>query len=142
MLLGCDATEESPLQYLNLDSIIIDPSLDSFTMDGFTLKELKYLKKFISEHLKINEAIYEKYNNIEKELESNCDNNKKDNTLNNLKKEQELISEKIKNYEKNEKFEKNNESYFEESISRIKKEHLNIEFNKIDNLISEFEYNY
>ena len=53
MLLGCDATEESPLQYLNLDSIIIDPSLDSFTMDGFTLKELKYLKKFISEHLKI-----------------------------------------------------------------------------------------
>ena len=59
-----------------------------------------------------------------------------------MKKEQELISEKIKNYEKNEKFEKNNESYFEESISRIKKEHLNIEFNKIDNLISEFEYNY
>ena len=142
MLLGCDATVESPLQYLNLDIIIIDPSLDSFTMDGFTLNELKYLKKFISEHFKINEAIREKYNNIEKELENNCDNNKKDNTLNNLKKEQELISEKIKNYEKNEKFEKNNESYFEKIISKIIKKHLNIEFNKIDYLIREFEDNY
>ena len=71
MLLGNDATEESPLQYLNLDIIIIHPSLDSF---------------IIAEQLKINKAIYEKYKNIEKLLENNCDNNKRDNILFNLKK--------------------------------------------------------
>ena len=136
MLLGCDANIESPLQYLNLDSIIIDPSLDSFTMNGFTINELKYLKEFISEQLKIKEAIYEKYKNIEKELESNCDNNKIDNILFNLRKDSKLISNKIKS------FEKNNESYFEKTISKIKKEHLNIEFNKINDLIKEIKYNY
>ena len=136
MLLGCDANIESPLQYLNLDSIIIDPSLDSFTMNGFTINELKYLKEFISEQLKIKEAIYEKYKNIEKELESNCDNNKIDNILFNLRKDSKLISNKIKS------FEKNNESYFEKTISKIKKEHLNIEFNIINDLIKEIKYNY
>ena len=65
------------MQYLNLDIIKIDPSLDSFKINGFTINELKYLKRFISEHLKINEAINEKYNNIEKELENDCDNKKK-----------------------------------------------------------------
>ena len=76
-LLGYDARYESPLKYLNLDIIKIDPSLDSFKINGFTINELKYLKRFISEHLKINEAINEKYNNIEKELENDCDNKKK-----------------------------------------------------------------
>ena len=115
MLLGNDATEESPLQYLNLDIIIIHPSLDSF---------------IIAEQLKINKAIYEKYKNIEKLLENNCDNNKRDNILFNLNNDRRLISKKIENFEKNE----NDESYFEKNISRIKNESLNLEFNKICDL--------
>jgi len=131
-LLGYDARYESPLKYLNLDIIKIDPSLDSFKINGFTINELKYLKRFISEHLKINEAIYKKYNNIEKELENECDNKKKDNILINLEKELNLISQKIENFEKNEK---KNESHFEKAISTIKKEHLDIEFHRIKDLL-------
>ena len=46
--------QESPLKYINLDNIIIDPFLDSFTIDHHTINELKEIKNFISEqHKKI-----------------------------------------------------------------------------------------
>ena len=133
ILHGSEATEESPLQYLNLDSIIIDPSLDSLTMNHFTINELKYLKKFISEQLKINEEVYKKYKNIYKELENNYNNNKRENILIKLKKDHKLISKKI------ESFEKNNESYLEKTISEIKKQSLKEESWQIKRLIRDLD---
>ena len=39
---------ESPLQFINLDNIKIDSNLDSFTIDHFTIEELREFKNLIT----------------------------------------------------------------------------------------------
>jgi len=72
-----NAKQESPLQYIDLDSVIIDSSLAFFTIDNHSISELKYLKKYISEQFKINKAIAKKYTDIYEDIKCNYNNDKK-----------------------------------------------------------------
>lgn len=102
-------------------------------MNNFTINELKNLKKFIYEQLKINELMYGKYNEIKKELENNNDNNQRKKLLNKMKKDHKLISKKYEN------FEINDENYLEKTISKIKKYSLFEERWELNRLINHYD---
>ena len=106
--------QESPLKYINLDNIIIDPFLDSFTIDHHTINELKEIKNFISEQHKKIKNFKTYYDDIKNKIHYYTKN--LEIKLNELKLKEDLLRNErniiLKDLDK--------KSYFEKTISKIK----------------------
>ena len=59
---------EASLKYINLDNIFINSDIDSFTIDNFTIEELKEIKKLFLSLDKQSEIYNKEYNDL---LENN-----------------------------------------------------------------------
>ena len=119
--------QESPLKYINLDNIIINPSLDSFTIDHHTINELKEIKNFISEQHKKIEKWKIDYEQFKKKYHYYSDKDKLKKEINELKLKEDLFrNEKsviLKDLDK--------KSYFEKTICYIKEISLSDEIHQI-----------
>ena len=82
--------QESPLKYIDLDKLIIDSCLDSFTIDNLSLEQLKQIKLFSLEHFKKIENLEYFFNNIVK-----YNNNELENEENELKLRQQFLEDEI-----------------------------------------------